>query len=349
MIVSEKSTSECATCNYHARQFGIKKGMFLGRARQLCPDLVVLQYDFAGYEEVSEQVLAILHRIAAEYHGCVEPVSCDEAYMELYLQRIIADSKDTIQTTPMIDNHAGDIAEFIRQEIFETTECTASIGVAENKFLAKVGTDRVKPNGTFVVTDYREVLKSLRLRDLHGIGYRSEPKLSAEGLVTVQDVWDLGSKGETVLSTILGPGLGKKIFSFCQGRDDRQVKPAERKTIGAECNYGVRFDGPYGIDHFMNGLANEVAKRMEGVGCKGSKMTLKVKQRKKDAKPPPKVGNDGFMKCRLSLACSCLMRMMKICTSNSFLVMGVATICQRVWICRTPHQLEMLPFWQKLE
>jgi DNA repair protein REV1 len=281
-VASENSTSECATCNYPARKFGIKKGMYLGRARQLCPDLIVLHYDFAGYEEVSEQVLSILHRVAAEHAGCVEAVSCDEAYMELHLPYR---GEDTM--TP--SNLAGEIAESIRKEIFETTQCTASIGVAANKFLAKIGTDRVKPNGNFVVNDHRLVLEKLRLLDLHGIGYRSEPKLLSEGLDTVQDVWDLGSKAESVLGRVLGPALGKKIYDFCHGHDDRQVKPAERKTIGAECNYGVRFDGPYGIDNFMNGLAAEVEKRMEAVGCRGSKLTLKVKQRKQNAKPPPKV------------------------------------------------------------
>lgn len=288
MNVSGKSTSECATCNYHARKFGIKKGMFLGRARQLCPELIVLHYDFAGYEEVSEQVLAILHRVATEHEGCVEAVSCDEAYMEMYLP--LANEEGVLSGgSSTADDAAGDIAEMVRTEIFETTQCTASIGVATNKFLAKVGTDRVKPDGTFVVKDYRKLLEELKLRDLHGVGYRSEPKLEAEGLSCVQDVWDLGSKAESVLSRILGPGLGKKIYAFCHGRDDREVKPVERKTIGAECNYGVRFDGPYGIDHFINGLATEIEKRMAGVGCEGCKVTLKVKQRKKGAGEPPKV------------------------------------------------------------
>jgi DNA repair protein REV1 len=291
---SSSSTSECATCNYHARKFGIQKGMFLGRARQLCPDLIVLPYDFDGYEEVSEQVMSILHRVAAEFDGCVEAVSCDEAYVEVSLSPM-----NMVSSTAIIlpEDFAGRIAESIRQEIFETTQCTASIGVASNKFLAKIGTDRVKPNGTYVVKDYRTILESLRLRDLHGIGYRSEPKLAAQGLNTVQDVWDLGLSAEAVLSQILGPGLGKKIYGYCQGKDDREVKAAERKTIGAECNYGVRFDGPYGIDHFMNRLAVEVSRRMEKVGYKGTKLTLKVKQRKAGAKPPPKVctGRIGFL------------------------------------------------------
>jgi DNA repair protein REV1 len=299
--VPKNSTSECATCNYKAREFGVKKGMYLGRAKQLCPDLVVLHYDFEGYEEVSEQVLEILHRTAAAHGGSVEVVSCDEAYMELSL------ANDDGHATAL----AAQLAESVRKEIFETTQCTASIGSGDNKFLAKLGTDRCKPDGSYVVKDYRMLLEGLKLRDLHGIGYRSEPKLAVEGLVTVQDVWDLGANAEAMLNRCLGPGLGTKIFRFCQGQDDRQVKPVERKTIGAEvsynsllsysstfrstskiflqCNYGVRFDGPYGIEHFMRGMADEVQKRMEGVGVKGRRLTLKVKQRKKGAKPAGKV------------------------------------------------------------
>jgi DNA repair protein REV1 len=216
--VSKNSTSECATCNYKAREYGIKKGMFLGRAKQLCPELVVLYYDFDGYEEVSAQVLEILHKLAAEHKGTVEAVSCDEAYVELFLD----------------DDEASHIAESTRIAIFETTQCTASIGVADNKFLAKLGTDRAKPDGSFVVVDYKDLLKDLKLRDLHGIGYRSEPKLTAEGLVHVQDIWDFDANAEGILCRILGPALGRKIFDYCQGKDDRPVKSAERKTIGAE-------------------------------------------------------------------------------------------------------------------
>jgi nucleotidyltransferase/DNA polymerase involved in DNA repair len=103
--------------------------------------------------------------------------------------------------------------------------------------LAKLATDHVKPNRSFVVDDYKELLRPLNLRDLYGIGYRLERKLEDEGLVTVQDVWDMGSSGENELCRILGPGLGKKIFGFCKGTDDRPVQPAERKTIGAEVKF----------------------------------------------------------------------------------------------------------------
>ncbi|VEU43601.1 unnamed protein product [Pseudo-nitzschia multistriata] len=275
--IPKKSSSECATCNYEARKYGIKKGMFLGRAKELCPDLIVLDYDFRGYEEVSQQVLEILDRLARSENRCgtVEMVSCDEAYVEL--------SFDASGGWEEVYDHASDLAESVRTEIFETTRCTASIGVGPNKFLAKLGTDRAKPNNSFCVRDHRELLKALKLRDMHGVGWRTEKKLTEEGLVSVQDVWDLGPRGESELIRILGPGTGKKIFSFTQGKDDRPITPVERKTIGAECNYGVRFDGPYGIDHFMEGLAKEVEKRMLGISTKGKRLTLKIKQRKKGA------------------------------------------------------------------
>ena len=276
----KNSSSECATCNYEARKFGIKKGMFLGRAKELCPNLVILPYDFEGYEEVSEQVALILQRVAREYKGEVEQVSCDESYLELFFP-----TEDELCDPYRC---AGEIANGIRQEIFSTTRCTATLGVGENKFLSKLATDRAKPNGTFVVRNYKELMKNLKLRDLHGIGYKTVPKLTNEGLVSVQDVWDLGDAGETELTNILGPGLGKKIYAFCKGEDDRLVKAAERKSIGAQCYYGVRFDGPYGVGHMIEGLAKEIEKRMEGVGVRGSRVTLKLKQRKANAKAPPK-------------------------------------------------------------
>jgi len=226
----KKSSSECATCNYEARKFGVKKGMFLGQAKQLCPNLIVLPYDFEGYEQVSEQVAIILQRYAAEYEGQVEQVSCDESYLELFVPS--GGGKKGRSEDPLY--LVGEIAENIRREIWQTTRCTATIGVGANKFLSKLATDRVKPNRSFVVRNQTELLRNLRLKDLHGIGYRTEPKLREEGLVSVQDVWDLGEHGDQELCRILGPGLGKKVWGFCKGQDDRPVKEAERKSIGAE-------------------------------------------------------------------------------------------------------------------
>jgi DNA repair protein REV1 len=219
------SSSECATCNYEARKYGLKKGMFLGQAKALCPDLIVLQYDFEGYEEVSDAVSEILHRYALENSGNVEHVSCDEAYLEFHIPFRNGQTPSVV---------AGEIAEAIREEIYALTQCTATVGVGTNKFLAKLATDHVKPNRSFVMGDFYHILKSTQLKDLYGIGYKMKHRLGDESLVSVQDIWDLGDQGELELCRILGPALGKKVFGFCHGKDDRPVQASVRKTIGAE-------------------------------------------------------------------------------------------------------------------
>jgi DNA repair protein REV1 len=232
------STSECATCNYEARKFGIKKGMFLSRAKVLCPNLIVLPYDYEGYEEVSDIVSDILDRHAAEFNGYVEHVSCDEAYMEIFIPSNGSKSPNVV---------AADVAEAIRTEISSMTQCTASVGVAANKFLAKLATDHIKPNRSFVMDDCRAILKTVKLRDLYGIGYKMGQRLEDEGLFSVHDIWDLGDTAETELCQILGVGLGKKIYGYCYGKDDRGMQASERKTIGAEvsiisCLYILRIN-----------------------------------------------------------------------------------------------------------
>lgn len=120
------SSSEISTCNYIARQHGVKKGMFLGDAIINCPDLVVLPYDYEGFQEVSGIVADQLQLYAEQYNGCVEQVSCDEAYVE-----ITVDPNDCQQND--IHDFVKSLAEHIRADIVKKTECTASIGIGPNK------------------------------------------------------------------------------------------------------------------------------------------------------------------------------------------------------------------------
>ena len=120
------SSSELSTCNYIARQQGVKKGMFLGDAIIKCPDLVVLPYDYEGFQEVSGIVADQLQLYAEQYNGCVEQVSCDEAYVE-----ITVDPNDCQQND--IHDFVKSLAEHIRADIVKKTECTASIGIGPNK------------------------------------------------------------------------------------------------------------------------------------------------------------------------------------------------------------------------
>ncbi len=126
MSKTTNSSSELSTCNYIARNYGIRKGMFLGDAIKLCPELIVLPYDFEGYEEVSGIVASLLDGFAEQYNGCTEQVSCDEIYVEINLDQDEFDGNDICELM-------HDLAEHLREEIFKKTECTASIGIGPNK------------------------------------------------------------------------------------------------------------------------------------------------------------------------------------------------------------------------
>jgi DNA repair protein REV1 len=259
--------------------------MFLHRARELCPELIVLPYDYDGYEDASNKVGDVLYTYVDEYHGAIEQVSCDESYLEFYFED--TNNKETIERLRTIGDQ-------IRKDILDETDCTASIGIGKNKLLAKLATNHVKDkggNGIFIVEDWKCFLKDINLRNLPGVGYKMNQKLQDNGLTQVCDIWDI-SEGD--LSHILGPKTASKLYKYCHGHDDRLVKPGERKTIGAECNYGVRFDGPYGVDHMIGGLAKEVEKRMNNVGVLGRHITLKVKVRQVGAGQPGKYNGHGL-------------------------------------------------------
>ena len=228
----KKSYSELSTCNYNARKYGVKKGMFLHRARQLCPSLIVLPYDYDGYEEVSSLVSDVIHQHAEKFDGVVEQVSCDEAYIELYLSQNDVDKNENKDDD--LCGFVKNVAETIRGDIFAATECTASVGVGANKFLAKLATDKAKPDGSFVVKDNYELLYKLKLRDLPGIGWKLDRKLQANHLESVRDVLALGDEAKNKLCSLLGAGNGRKLLDYIDGKDDRPVESAKRKTIGAE-------------------------------------------------------------------------------------------------------------------
>jgi len=120
------SSSELSTCNYIARNYGIRKGMFLGDAIQLCPGLIVLPYDFEGYEEVSGTVATLLHSFAEQFNGCIEQVSCDESYVEINITEDDCQGNDIFEFVHKLADH-------LRADIVKETECTASIGVGPNK------------------------------------------------------------------------------------------------------------------------------------------------------------------------------------------------------------------------
>ena len=257
--------------------------MFLGDAIRLCPSLVVLPYLFDDYEEVACLVSEILQEYADKYRGAVETVSCDESYVEVHLAPSDCNEADDVYT------FVKSLGEKIRSDISSRTNCTASIGIGPNKLLAKLAADKVKPNRCGVVKDSKKFLDGATLRDaIPGVGRKLQKKLQAQGLDSVNDVWDLEDEAEDTLADIVGHGNAKKILGFCQGKDDRPVIPAARQSIGAECNYGVRFDGPYGVDYMIDKLAVEVNRRMTAAEVRSSKLVLKLMVSKNSSLTPGK-------------------------------------------------------------
>ncbi|KAL3677374.1 hypothetical protein R1sor_027322 [Riccia sorocarpa] len=270
---SDKGTAEISSANYPARSYGIKAGMFVRSAKALCPDLKIVSYDFAGYEEVADKVYNILH------HHCskVEAVSCDEAYLD------VSGHPDPV-----------DLASRIRQEIFAATRCTASAGIAENLLLARLATKRAKPNGQYHLksNEVRQFMAALPVEELPGVGWALQEKLHSLKLFTCSDLLCLS---KDTLQKQFGTKTGNMLWSFAQGIDDREVQLVqERKSVGAEVNWGVRFESADDAQNFLVNLSNEVAARLQSAGTCGRTITLKIKKRKENAGEPPKYLGHGL-------------------------------------------------------
>jgi DNA repair protein REV1 len=125
-------SSEMSSCNYKAREYGLRADMFLKTAREKCPELVVLPYDFAKYQDASEQLYKVL--LECSWNGMVQPVSCDEAYLEL-------------PSGPLCEARGMSVATSLRESIYRATGCPCSAGVSGNMLLAKIASKMAKPNG----------------------------------------------------------------------------------------------------------------------------------------------------------------------------------------------------------
>jgi DNA polymerase-4 len=204
------------TCNYEARKFGVHSAMPGFQARERCPELIFLPVRFDLYRAESAKI----RRILREYTPLVQPLSLDEAYLDV----------------TGLDRYAWDIAREIRQRIFDETRLTASAGIATNKMLAKIASDWRKPNGQFAVTPDRidDFLRDLPVRKIWGIGPKSAEKFRLQGILTCGDLQRL-----TLPELVQQYGKwGVELFQLCRGRDDRPVEPNQvRKSLSNECTF----------------------------------------------------------------------------------------------------------------
>ena len=208
-----------ATCNYEARRYGIHSAMATAQALKLCPGLVVLPPAMEKYRAASRQILAIY----GDYTDLVEPLSLDEAYLD-------------VSASPHCKGSATLIAHEIRQRIFETVGITASAGVAPNKFVAKIASDWNKPDGLCLVRpdEVDAFVAALPVKKLHGVGKVTAAKLNKLGADTCADLrsWSL-----TDLQHHFG-SFGARLHDLCRGIDNRAVSNEhERKSVSCEETY----------------------------------------------------------------------------------------------------------------
>ncbi|MEM7467114.1 MAG: DNA polymerase IV [Pseudomonadota bacterium] len=205
----------CAA-SYEARKYGIRSAMPAMRAERLCPDAIFIPPDFTRYRAVSTQIREIFHR----HTDLVEPLSLDEAYLD------VTENKLAIDT-------ATQVAKEIRQEIIDTTELTASAGVAPTKFLAKIASDWRKPNGLFVIKPHQveNFLNPLPVAKLPGVGKRTQESLK---LIGINSVYELRELELQELVDKFGK-FGQRLHNLARGIDYSEVK-ANRpiKSISSE-------------------------------------------------------------------------------------------------------------------
>ncbi|PWV72677.1 DNA polymerase IV [Halomonas sp. A11-A] len=208
-----------ATCNYPARAFGIHSAMPTARALRLCPQLTLLPGNFDRYREVSQQIQAIFHELTP----LVEPLSLDEAFLD-------------VSAVERFSGSATWMARWLKQECLARTGITLSVGVAPNKFLAKIASDWEKPDGLTVITPERleAFLAALPVKKLHGVGPATEARLEAMGITTCAALRQVPL--ERLLETF--GKFGKRLFELARGIDERPVRlERERKSISVETTF----------------------------------------------------------------------------------------------------------------
>ena len=248
-----------STCSYEARRFGVHSAMASGRAIKLCPQAVFLKPRFDAYHHVSQQVRGIFF----EYTGLVEPLSLDEAYLDV-TQNCVGKGSAT------------EIAAEILKKIREKTRLTASAGVSCNKFLAKVASDYKKPGGLTVVRPEQAAsfLGDLPVRKFFGVGRVTERRMAEMGIHRGRDLLRF-TKEELVFH--FGKS-GKYFYHIARGEDDRPVEVSrERKSIGREHTYPRDIADPEAMLARLRVIADEVGGHLREAGVAGRTLTLKVR------------------------------------------------------------------------
>lgn len=248
-----------AAASYEARKFGVRSAMSGAKARKLCPHLVFVRPHFEKYKEVSQQIRALFH----EYTDLVEPLSLDEAYLDV--------------TNPkMGPPSATIIARELRRRIFETTQLTASAGVSYCKFLAKVASDLNKPNGMAIILpeEAEAFLEKLEVEKFHGIGKATAAKMHRMGIFNGRDLKQFALHD---LVRRFGK-VGRFYYNIVRGIDDRAVHSHwVRKSISTEETFRTDLDNTEDMMEQIALIADHLQRLIERSDNPGRTLTLKVR------------------------------------------------------------------------
>lgn len=248
-----------STASYEARPYGVHSAMSMAQAKRRCPQLIVVPTHFEKYKEVSQQIHAVFH----EYTDLVEPISLDEAFLD------VTDNKKGIEL-------AVDIAKEIKQKILERTSLTASAGVSFNKLLAKIASDMRKPNGIFTVHPDRalDFIGNLPVEKLWGVGPKTADRMHEMGVFTGAQLRRISFEH---LVQVFGK-MGRVYYDFSRGIDNRPVVVAyERKSVGCERTFleDLHIDTKIIIELYH--IVLELVERIERKDFRGRTLTLKLK------------------------------------------------------------------------
>lgn len=252
-----------ATCSYEARRFGVHSAMPMAQARRRAPNAAYLVPRFELYREISEQVMELLRRLSP----LVEPLSLDEAFVDLEAGESAFDEET-----------ARAVGERLRADIRAVTGVTGSVGLAASKMLAKIASERAKPDGLVLIEPgtERALLGPLSVRILPGVGPATGDHLRRAGITTVEEI---AEAGQDELIRLLGKAHGAALYAMAQAHDDRPVV-AERdtKSVSVEDTYDVDIHERVRVRAEVGRLAERCVQRLRAAGRSGRTVVLKVRR-----------------------------------------------------------------------
>lgn len=259
-VAHDSHRSVVSSASYEARKFGVRSAMPVSRAKSLCPSLVLVPPNMAAYKKISAEIMIIFESVTP----LVEQLSIDEAFLEV-------SGAIKLLGSPV------QIAKLIRKRLRAELGLPASVGVANTKFVAKLASERAKPNGLLLIKpeDTIYFLHSLPVADMWGVGKVTAKLLKARAIHTVKD---LANEPVELLEKIVGKTAAKKLSDLSRGIDERAVTPSiKEKSVGHESTFETDISGQKDIEKELLRLSWRVAQRLREANFEAKTVSIKVR------------------------------------------------------------------------